>query len=403
MNTGLGWIDFSTEHRDKVYSVVEMLSESGTVDELGIGPIRDAIADWLFPGVSTIQTRPKYFILIPQILLKYFNTYTKHSKPPSLKDFLRKEENNLIYQIAKNYNFEEGNGVIGVSVAKKRGELARKPSSIYWNGLRTHGIIKTELSLNDFLRQYNLNNSHGLASEDDQEHSNEDGILILSPPNLSIPENINLKLTIEEAKFLRDQYVAPGKHKKEFNMLSYILRDEEHMLITQKSKSFSDFAINFLNRSSTPIEICKVLITAVLFNFIIRGAHIRYNILLHRKSGNMDFSGLWEEWINKLREDSQALNNLNLDYLFRELAPRTPTSTKTFIRSLRDEFLKDIIEVEKIDLLVARQEKIKKGLRAKLGTKSNSEEFNKWVGISELDYRFTQAKTIIKDIYSAYA
>ena len=46
------------------------LNEPGTLDELGIGPIRDTIADTLFPGTSTIQTRARYFLFIPWILQK---------------------------------------------------------------------------------------------------------------------------------------------------------------------------------------------------------------------------------------------------------------------------------------------------------------------------------------------
>lgn len=51
----LGWIDFSKTERSKV------LTERGTLDELGIAPIRDGFSNLFFPGTSTIQTRAKYF------------------------------------------------------------------------------------------------------------------------------------------------------------------------------------------------------------------------------------------------------------------------------------------------------------------------------------------------------
>ncbi|MDU5597083.1 MAG: hypothetical protein E6040_05205 [Lachnospiraceae bacterium] len=35
----LGWIDFSKEDRQKALDVINLLSEQGTVDELGIGTI----------------------------------------------------------------------------------------------------------------------------------------------------------------------------------------------------------------------------------------------------------------------------------------------------------------------------------------------------------------------------
>ena len=64
----LGWIDFSKDERDKDLSVIHKLDEQSAVDELGIGAIRDAFADYFFPGTSTVQTRAKYFLVVPYIL-----------------------------------------------------------------------------------------------------------------------------------------------------------------------------------------------------------------------------------------------------------------------------------------------------------------------------------------------
>ena len=73
----LGWIDFSKEDRQKALDVINLLSEQGAVDELGIGVIRDAFANYFFPGTSTIQTRAKYF------LISSSNMYLPHKSPVS--------------------------------------------------------------------------------------------------------------------------------------------------------------------------------------------------------------------------------------------------------------------------------------------------------------------------------
>ena len=62
----LGWIDFSKTERNKILSVLDLLSEPGTLDELGISPIRDGFANLFFPGTSTIQTRAKYLLIVLQ-------------------------------------------------------------------------------------------------------------------------------------------------------------------------------------------------------------------------------------------------------------------------------------------------------------------------------------------------
>ena len=59
------WLDYSERDRRKMLDVVDLFREHDTRDELGIGSVRDAFADLLFPGTSTIMTRARYFLLVP--------------------------------------------------------------------------------------------------------------------------------------------------------------------------------------------------------------------------------------------------------------------------------------------------------------------------------------------------
>ena len=63
----LGWVDFTQEERKRITAIIKKLHGKTAVDEIGIGTIRDAFSDILFPGSSTVQTRAKYFVLIPRI------------------------------------------------------------------------------------------------------------------------------------------------------------------------------------------------------------------------------------------------------------------------------------------------------------------------------------------------
>jgi hypothetical protein len=63
----VGWIDFSPEERSRTLTVLRALSAPGSVDELGIGIVRDAVADALFPGTSTLLTKARYFFLVPYL------------------------------------------------------------------------------------------------------------------------------------------------------------------------------------------------------------------------------------------------------------------------------------------------------------------------------------------------
>ena len=69
----IGWVDFSKTERDKVVSILRLLGTQTALDELGIGTVRDAFSDMFFPGISTLQTRAKYFVILPYLFAQAEN------------------------------------------------------------------------------------------------------------------------------------------------------------------------------------------------------------------------------------------------------------------------------------------------------------------------------------------
>ena len=133
----LGWIDFSKEDQQKALDVINLLSEQGAVDELGIGIIRDAFANYFFPGTSTIQTRAKYFLIVPYMLREAVDGRYGKDANRVLRAIDSAEKDCGIRLLEADPKAE---GVIGSRVLPK-GWVARKPSDIYWNGIRTFGIF----------------------------------------------------------------------------------------------------------------------------------------------------------------------------------------------------------------------------------------------------------------------
>ena len=120
-----GWLDSSEHERRAVLELVSALNEPGTLDELGIGSIRDTIADALFPGTSTIQTRARYFLFIPWILQMVEASSTRRAEERA-----RQLQLPLCDALDKSHGPNEG--VIG---REARNALQRWPLSIYWLGL----------------------------------------------------------------------------------------------------------------------------------------------------------------------------------------------------------------------------------------------------------------------------
>jgi len=50
--------------------VLDLFREKSTIDELGLGTIRNAFADMLFRGTSAPQIRARYFLFVPWIYLR---------------------------------------------------------------------------------------------------------------------------------------------------------------------------------------------------------------------------------------------------------------------------------------------------------------------------------------------
>ena len=132
----LGWIDFSKNERNKVLSVLDLLSESGTLDELGIAPVRDGFANLFFPGTSTIQTRAKYFLIVPYALkdLEYSIETNPNRMLRSLDETERRCGEILV-------SGEDSDGIIGKRSLAQGKWVKRTPADIYWAGLRYYGIF----------------------------------------------------------------------------------------------------------------------------------------------------------------------------------------------------------------------------------------------------------------------
>ena len=93
--------------------VIELFKEDGTVDELGIGSIRDTIADALYPGTSVLHSRARYFLFIPWLLAHAAN----EAGPSDGTARLRTLEARLIESLLAG---GETDGVIGRQARAKR-------------------------------------------------------------------------------------------------------------------------------------------------------------------------------------------------------------------------------------------------------------------------------------------
>ncbi|SFA83707.1 hypothetical protein SAMN04488072_102216 [Lentibacillus halodurans] len=385
----LGWIDYSSEHREKVMAVLDALSAPGAVDELGIGRIRDGFADILFPGTSTIQTRAKYFLIVPYLLMELEKE--RYARSEDLLEKLGDEEVALIETLNK----EGQSGVIG---GRAGTNLKRKPSNIYWNGLRTYEIFRHEsLSLTNYTKavfrmKHNkeLVNTYGNEELDDA--GNKDGAYIGTFWKCILPEpgwkhNLSMDLSYEEAHLLKTRITSAEKSKD--SLLSYLLTmDYDNW---REIDSFEALDTIIPDKGSLRDNFNQ----ANKFSEFLHGAHIRYN-LIASNGQNKTAVKKWTNWIN-----SNFVKYEFATFPFRKVLHRLSIHNSKLTLFLRDwqEAVVSRDEVAMDELIIKREIELKSKDRAKLhNSKMYSYQDGDWIGNDKLQYRFQDAKIIMEDI-----
>ena len=316
-NKQLGWIDFSKEDRQQALDVINLLSEQGAVDELGIGIIRDAFANYFFPGTSTIQTRAKYFLIVPYVLREAVDGRYGKDANRVLRAIDSAEKDCGIRLLEADPKAE---GVIGSRVLPK-GWVARKPSDIYWNGIRTFGIfcdyslsipeyVSLAVKLKEQKSVSRLGNRNDDAEENDKDDSDAGDIGNIRFWNLPIyhddwRDNLTIELTQEEAFYLDKQIQKSTKG----SLLEYVLKN--HIDLNE----YDDFASLTAELSEKVSEkMAYMMKLACDFNNLVYMARVRYNVML--SEGENTYAN--DEW-SRLLLDIRHNATVNLDAVFEEL------------------------------------------------------------------------------------
>ena len=391
----LGWIDFSKEDRQKALDVINLLGEQGAVDELGIGIVRDAFANYFFPGTSTIQTRAKYFLIVPYVLREAVDGRYGKDVNRILRAIDSEEKDCGIKLLKANPKAE---GVIGTRVLPK-GWVARKPSDIYWNGIRTYGIfcdyglsipeyVSLAMKLNTQKSSAKLGNRNDEAEENEKDDSDAGDIMNVNFWNLPIyydnwRDNLTIELTNEEALYLDKQIQKGAKG----SLLEYVLKNRIDM---NKYEDFVSMAADLSEKVEEKLSYMMKL--ACEFNNLVYMARVRFNVMLSEGENEAVIS----EW-GRLKPQVKRRANVDLSAVFHELELHNP-GTYLFLSKLQEAF--KALDIEAADELIKKRERRLKGInRAKLN-RTKEFDHSKWIGGKELDYRFSNARRIINDIYS---
>ena len=399
-NSTLSWLDSSEQERRSVLELVSALSEPGTLDELGIGRIRDTISEALFPGTSTIQTRARYFLFIPWI-------FQMVERASGSNPSARARELQLTLCNALDRAHGPNQGVIG---RESGAALRRWPDSIYWPGLERWGIRLYRGSVPSYYaalrRPPSWMLSGGAPDEPGEDGSHETAERARSywAPMPERPEDFpdaaTFELTPDEAEFLRDR--VSFTHSSCF--LAYLLQAEG-------GDGPQDVAFPWKHPAAltAPPAARDWLRDARLFSLVHRGAAILYNLMLAQASVDSDRADMFTErlatWADEINGSLADIMSWDRDAMWRRLEtanPRIRGSTHLFVDRwyalVTTGPLTSLPENRTARDLIRDRERTLKHTRARLSYEDARSARSGYPTSTRLDFRWPQAKTIANDI-----
>ena len=390
----IGWIDFSKEERNKMVSILRLLDGHNALDEIGIGGVRDAFSDKLFPGISVLQTKAKYFVLVPYLFDIASQEQDKKGKFKTNRDVLRfinDKETELARTLMKNSAGQQG--IIG---SRSGGDVKQKPSQIYWNGMRTSEILlhpsfsldmacQTVLARNKTKQQIKIKVEDKNSGADDKDNC-RDGHVIFSPivPTYNVLQDAHIELTKDEADYLFDHFTKSAAMKG--TLMEYMLRHPE---MVRDYTRFSDINPEVLKNSDGDLY-DRVRLARQFADFIY-GAHLLYNIVFADGCNYED-----DKVLSVKKEYQNYLEKYNAPDLNEIIDMAQPdASTIIFLRKWAEGISTDNQKALR-QLIVDRECQVKPR-RNKLN-RPDAVQFTEPIHFYKLSYRYDTARTIMNDI-----
>ncbi len=402
MQATLTWLDLTAGDRDKMRRVLDLFNEQGTLDEMGLGNLRDAISDALFPGTSYIQTRLRYVLLIPWI---YRRLETRRVRSVDVERAARQAEVDLIGRLEQG---EDKKGIIGVYA---RHSLVRLPSSIYWSALTRWGIFRPQQSLSWYHSHFDaLADGRGSVGRAD-----DPGVIwsrdahwhprMPSPP-AGFPWEASFALNRDEADFLLGRL----EERCAGALLAWLARNG--------SDSPGDDFWDDPDALRAPQSIRDTVELARRFSLHVEGMPLLYNLVVaeHRREmldtdddGELisSFRAELTEWAGREAEEAQPFDPDPLWELVARRGGLAPHHQRLFIQDWSRHITKlnagRIANDQQLRELVTERESHLKGARARLGNRSRLMEWKPWVGVGRMDFRWVRVRQFLTDLHRGLA
>lgn len=396
--SSIAWLDSSREEQQRMRELLNLFSETESRDELGIGRIRDAFGDSLFPGTSTLHTRARYFLLVPWC----FQAASRRRLTGAALTAAAEYNERIVLVTLKRSGVTEG--LIGRVVGA---DVKTLPSAIYWGALAQYGIRRVD-SPQDTLSTRVL-----AAGSDEAEEATDLAEGPWCPTLPPIPDGFpntvpgGLDLDVTEAGWLRDRMLDGAGA----SLLGHLLGAGRRPA-TDSWTPWTDPA----TEDASP-SVRGDLLNAELFSLAMHGASLLYNLLVAERYERAGLTVV-EAPIDAYRErlvdwgedvaDEPRLATWDREAMWQQVTGRNPriggvSGMRTFVNRWLDGVdggrASDAATDDGLRSLVAvRERSVKKG-QSRLANDSLLRAWSGASGSARLIYRWTQVRRLLLDVH----
>ncbi len=393
----LAWLDHSEEDQRRMRELVALFAQEESRDELGIGAIRDAFSDRLFPGTSVVQTRARYLLFVPWI---FREAERRRMSGAELRAWAETRERWLIPALKRG---GDESGLVGRLAGAGVKTL---PSTIYWTGLQTYGIARHPGSFDQAMRARRMVSTDEAEELADRSASLWHPTLPAHPDRFFSFESTTFELTFDEASWLADRIAD----RVPDSMLGYLVL---HRLrpVAGTAAPWEEPSVGRL-----PVHLRDVVEHARLFSQSIFGAALVYNLLLGRRAEAVGFDNaadhiaLYEDgiadWWRETNADA-AMRNWDRNEFWNSLhaahANVTPT-TRSWVNAWLDRVVDgsaaEAARNDAVSGMVGDRERRLKGPKSRLVNDRLLANWSGAAGTARLVYRWGTVRTQLIDLFN---
>jgi hypothetical protein len=392
VSTAFGWLDQDDAQRAAMNEIVRMFQDQGSVDELGIGAIRDAFSNSFFPGTSVLHTRVRYLLFLPWLVAE---ASRKASSSEMARSELRRQEVRLIRALLAG---DERAGVIG-SQAQER--LKTMPSQIYWPVLQRFEILRWDLGIEAHLRRACDNARRGIEVT---EADAADGAGIdlgvdpeLPPRPAELLSKTTFRLSPDEAGYLQGAFAR----LPESSLM--------HWLAAQPGAATGDWIWTSPAMAHLPDTLLGQVDHARRLHHAWYGAPLVYNLMLAELVKDQDLVDAYQvelaDWESELgqRRVFDGWSQPEFWTLIRELNPGLRRPTQIFVSTWLDLAEAGEYASDRARDLIRQREIFLKGRRSRLLDAQARESWTPGAGTGRLGFRWGIASSFLRDVQAGLA